>query len=111
MKKVEKKRPFWKNPEKYNHRALIEEIQKLEELDYEAKLNGEGRMRKKHLMDRFNSLKKARREAGLEDVDLPPFDPEAYIQRKQQKKLTKLPSLPPGPLRDVPPSGLPPFFQ
>lgn len=91
--------------------SLIDEIQKLEELDYEAKLNGEGRMRKKLLIDRFNSLRKARRKAGLEDIELPPFDPEALAQKKRMKKAFKLPPMPSGPLRDDVPSGLPPFFR
>lgn len=110
------------NPEKINHQALIEEIMRLEAMDYESKLTGDGRMRKKHLTDRFNSVRKARQELGLEPIELPIFDPEEYASKKHKKPGTKqqllsvnslfhtlLPSLPPGPIPPSAPPGLVPF--
>jgi hypothetical protein len=110
------------NPERINHQALIDEIMQLEALECESRLTGDGRMRKKHLTDRFNSVRKARQELGLEPIELPIFDSDEYVSKKHRKSSTKqqplsanslshtlLPLLPPGPIPLYAPPGLAPF--
>lgn len=66
---------------------LISEIQKLNILDHEGKLTGDGRTLKKRLTDQFNALRTARLKAGLEAINLPPFDPDAYEANKQKARM------------------------
>ena len=50
---------------------LVDKIQRLQTLDRNGRLGPLGRTRLKHLMDRLNSLNKARKLAGMEPVTLP----------------------------------------
>lgn len=65
---------------------LIPEIYKLSVLEYEGRLNGDLKMRKKHLLDQYHSIKKARSLAGLETIELAPFDSEAYESEKLKRR-------------------------
>ena len=65
---------------------LVSEIYRLNVLDYEGRLNSDMKQHKKHLLDQFQSIKKARLAAGLETIELVEFDAEAY----EAAKLTQL---------------------
>lgn len=65
---------------------LVSEIYRLNVLDYEGRLNSDMKQHKKHLLDQFQSIKRARSAAGLETVELVEFDAEAY----EAAKLTQL---------------------
>lgn len=74
---------------------LISEIYRLNVLDYEGRLNSDMKQHKKHILDQFHSIKRARNVAGLETIELVDFDAEAYGTAKLaqiQKKVPKIES-------------------
>jgi hypothetical protein len=83
---------------KLDVRPLVAEIHRLSVLEYEGKLNSDARLRKKHLSDRYQSICKARRDAGLDTESLIDFDPEAYeaakLEKLQKKRHKPEPSAP-----------------
>ena len=88
-----------------NVSTLISKIYQFDLLEWQGKLNGDGRQQRKLLMDRYNAIRTARQRQGLETSELVPFDPEAHeFNLKQQKRVkvddnviesrSSLPSLP-----------------
>lgn len=68
--------------------TLLVEIERLRNLESDQRLDGPGRMRRKHLEEQFTALNKAREKAGLPIMLLPDFDPEVYKARRQSEPLT-----------------------
>lgn len=69
--------------------ALISKIYQADLLEWQGKLNGDGRQHRKLLLDRYNSIKRTRQLAGLETPELIAFDPEAHehnLKKTQQKR-------------------------
>ncbi|PJF17955.1 hypothetical protein PSACC_02241 [Paramicrosporidium saccamoebae] len=62
---------------------LLVEIERLRETEAKGRLDGPGRLRRKHLEDQFVALNKAREKAGMPSMILPEFDPEEYLNRKK----------------------------
>jgi hypothetical protein len=68
---------------------LLVEIERLRETEAKGRLDGPGRLRRKHLEDQFVALNKAREKAGMPSMVLPEFDPEEYLSRKNDPKEDK----------------------
>lgn len=65
---------------------LVSEIYRLSVLEYDGKLNSDMKQHKKRLFDQFQSIKKARKAAGLETIELVEFDPVAHEAAKLNKR-------------------------
>lgn len=108
--------------------ALLDEVLRLGQLEHEGRLNSDMRLHKKHLIDRYHRIRKARAGAGLETPELREFDAEAYEARKAaQRPKRPLPSstephldergfplLPEGPApsaEELAALGLPPYLE
>lgn len=86
-KRAAKKEALSKIPlAKRDPSKLLVEIERLRDLECEDKLDGPGRMRRKHLEEQFVALKKAREKAKLPTLELLEFDPEEYLKRKKNKR-------------------------
>jgi hypothetical protein len=64
---------------------LLVEIEKLRDLECEGRLDGPGRLKRKHLEEQFVALNKAREKAGLLTMHISEFDPEEYLARKKSE--------------------------
>ncbi|RKP16364.1 hypothetical protein ROZALSC1DRAFT_25366, partial [Rozella allomycis CSF55] len=58
---------------------LIRQIQKLQVLEFEGRLDPSGRMKKKTLMDKFNQVRASRAASGLPPIEMPEFDYERLM--------------------------------
>lgn len=62
---------------------LLTEITRLREAERAGRLDGPGRMRRKHLEEQFVALNKAREKASLPTLLLPDFDPDVEAAKEE----------------------------
>jgi hypothetical protein len=93
-RKERKAKAAQKPAQNLNVSGLISKIYQFDLLEWQGKLNGDGRQHRKLLQDRYTAIRKARLLAGLETSELVPFDAEAHEynskQQKQQQKNIKI---------------------
>jgi len=88
---------------------LLVEIERLRRLEAQEKLDGPNRMRRKHLEEQFEALRKAREKAGMPVMVLQPFLPEDYKELENNESAGSWPPLPDDEPYNIGPPGLPPY--